>query len=129
MGAVAGAGAAVGDAITGQEPERPPWLIVAFGAALIPVMFSYGGWQNANYVAEEIKDPQRNVPRSLIIGTSIVVITYVLVNFVYLRALGHVGLASTLTPAADTARRGVRAGRRPVHRRGDRDLRRSAFSI
>ncbi len=81
-----------------------PLFIVAFGAALIPVMFSYGGWQNANYVAEEIKDPQRNVPRSLIMGTSIVVTTYVFVNFVYLQALGHSGLANTVTPAADTAR-------------------------
>ena len=97
--------AAVGGAITGQEREAPPWFIIAFGAALIPVMFSYGGWQNANYVAEEIKDPQRNLPRSLIIGTSIVVTTYVLVNFVYLQALDHTGLANTLTPAADTARR------------------------
>jgi len=68
-------------------------------------MFSYGGWQNANYVAEEIRDPQRNVPRALILGTSIVVIIYVSVNFVYLQALGHAGLAGTLTPAADTARR------------------------
>jgi APA family basic amino acid/polyamine antiporter len=89
------------------QPPAPaaPLFIVAFGAALIPVMFSYGGWQNANYIAEEIVDPQRNVPRSLILGTSIVVVTYVLVNFVYLQVLGHPGLAATLTPAADTARR------------------------
>ena len=81
-----------------------PLFIVAFGAALIPVMFSYGGWQNANYVAEEIKNPRRNLPISLIVGTSIVVVTYGFVNFVYLRALGHAGLAGTMTPAADTAR-------------------------
>ena len=88
-----------------QPAPAAPLFIVAFGAALIPVMFSYGGWQNANYIAEEIVDPQRNVPRSLILGTSIVVVTYVLVNFVYLQVLGHQGLAATLTPAADTARR------------------------
>jgi APA family basic amino acid/polyamine antiporter len=88
-----------------QPSPAAPLFIVAFGAALIPVMFSYGGWQNANYIAEEIVDPQRNVPRSLILGTSIVVVTYVLVNFVYLQVLGHSGLAATLTPAADTARR------------------------
>jgi APA family basic amino acid/polyamine antiporter len=75
----------------------------AFGAALIPVMFSFGGWQNANYVAEEIKDPQRNLPRSLITGTALVVVIYVFVNWVYLRTLGHGGLAGTLTPAGDTA--------------------------
>jgi len=78
--------------------------ILAMGAALVPVMFSFGGWQNANYVAEEINDPQRNLPRSLIMGTALVVIVYVLVNWVYLRTLGHGGLAGTLTPAADAAR-------------------------
>lgn len=77
----------------------------AFGAALIPVMFSFGGWQNANYVAEEIRDPQRNLPRSLILGTALVVLIYVFVNWVYLRTLGHGGLAGTLTPAGDTAQR------------------------
>ncbi len=96
-------GAATASADEGSAGATP-LFIVAFGAALIPVMFSYGGWQNANYVAEEIKDPQRNLPRSLVVGTSIVVTTYVLVNFVYLQALGHQGLAETATPAADTAR-------------------------
>ena len=79
-------------------------LFVAFGAALIPVMFSYGGWQNANYVAEEIRDPVRNLPRALLWGTALVVTVYGLVNYVYLRTLTHTGLAGTLTPAADTAR-------------------------
>ncbi|MFC1791906.1 APC family permease [Gemmatimonadota bacterium] len=77
---------------------------LVFGAALIPVMFSFGGWQNANYVAEEIKDPPRNLPRSLIIGTALVVLVYVLVNWIYLKTLGHAGLAGTETPAADSAR-------------------------
>jgi APA family basic amino acid/polyamine antiporter len=77
--------------------------IWAFGAALMPVMFSFGGWQNANYVAEEIKDPRKNLPKSLILGTALVVVIYVFVNFVYLRTLGHGGLAGTLTPAGDTA--------------------------
>jgi len=109
VGAAVDAGDSIGETLGLQEPAEETsglaLFIIAFGAALIPVMFSYGGWQNANYVAEEIKDPQRNVPRALIVGTSIVVITYVFVNFVYLQALGHEGLANTLTPAADTARR------------------------
>jgi APA family basic amino acid/polyamine antiporter len=78
--------------------------IFALGAALVPVMFSFGGWQNVNYVAEEIREPRRNLPRSLILGTAVVVLVYVLVNWVYLRTLGHGGLAGTLTPAADAAR-------------------------
>jgi len=86
-----------------QGAGRPPLLAFAFGAALIPVMFSYGGWQNANYVAEEMKDPVRDMPVSLLAGTSLVVLVYVAVNFVYLRTLGHAGLAGTLTPASDAA--------------------------
>ena len=78
---------------------------IAFGAALVPILFAYGGWQNANYVAEEVEDPSRQLPVSLIAGTMAVVAIYVLVNVVYLRALGLEGLASTSTPAADAARR------------------------
>ena len=77
---------------------------VAFGAALVPILFAYGGWQNANYVAEEVHDPGRQLPVSIIGGTIAVVAIYVLVNGVYLRALGREGLAATSTPAADAAR-------------------------
>ena len=81
-----------------------PWATtVAFGAALVPILFAYGGWQNANYVAEEIENPTRNLPISLVAGTLIVVAVYVLVNIVYLRALGLEGLASTTTPASTAA--------------------------
>lgn len=88
---------------TSTEPGGS--TILAFGAALVPILFAYGGWQNANYVAEEIDKPQRNLPISLIGGTIAVVAIYVLVNVVYLRALGLEGLAATTTPAADAARR------------------------
>jgi APA family basic amino acid/polyamine antiporter len=77
-------------------------LPVAFGAALVPIMFSYGGWQNVNYVAEEIREPKRNIPIAAITGTAIVTVVYGLVNLIYLKALGQQGLAATLTPAADT---------------------------
>jgi len=109
-----GVGASVGvsdvQGLPGAGPLGEPstgfgmLAVWAFGAALIPVMFSFGGWQNANYVAEEIKDPRRNLPLSLIVGTAVVVVVYVFVNWIYLRTLGHQGLAGTLTPAADAAR-------------------------
>jgi APA family basic amino acid/polyamine antiporter len=83
---------------------RPPMLLFAFGAALIPVMFSYGGWQNANYLAEEMKNPIRDMPVGLLVGTAVVVLVYGSVNYVYLETLGHAGLAGTLTPASDAAR-------------------------
>jgi len=92
-------------ATTSPVTTTGAFLPLAIGAALIPVMFSYGGWQNANYVAEEIHEPRRNLPIALIAGTTVVVLVYVAVNAVYLRALGHDGLAATTTPAADAAAR------------------------
>lgn len=86
--------------------------LLAFGTAMVPILFAYGGWQNANYVAEEIERPERTLPVSLMAGTAIVVLVYVLVNFVYLRALGLTGLAQTSTPAADAAATFVGGGGR-----------------
>ncbi len=82
-----------------------PSTIVAFGAALVPILFTYGGWQNVNYVGEEIRDVKRNMPIALMAGTTAVVLIYVTVNIVYLRALGLQGLAASTAPAADAARR------------------------
>ena len=79
--------------------------LVAFGAAMVPILFTYGGWQSANYVGEEIANPKRNLPLALVAGTVAVVVIYVTVNVVYLRALGLTGLAETAAPAADAARR------------------------
>src|SRR5688500_15719534 len=84
--------------------------VVAFGAALIPILFAYGGWQNANYIAEEIEAPERNLPRSLIAGVIVVAAIYVLVNVAYLRLQGLEGLAATATPAADAAARALGTG-------------------
>jgi basic amino acid/polyamine antiporter, APA family len=55
--------------------------------ALIPVMFTYSGWNAAAYIAEEIRDPGRNVPRALALGTAAVIAIYVLLNTVYLFVL------------------------------------------
>ena len=83
----------------------PSSTIVAFGAAMVPILFTYGGWQNANYIGEEIDNPKRNLPLALIAGTIAVVVIYVTVNIVFLRAMGLNGLAATSAPAADAARR------------------------
>ena len=55
--------------------------------ALIPVMFSYSGWNAAAYLAEEIRDPGRNVPRALMIGTASVTVIYLSLNMLYLYAM------------------------------------------
>jgi basic amino acid/polyamine antiporter, APA family len=79
--------------------------LVAFGAAMVPILFTYGGWQSANYVGEEIANPKKNLPLALVAGTIAVVVIYLAVNVVYLRALGLNGLAATAAPAADAASR------------------------
>jgi APA family basic amino acid/polyamine antiporter len=98
---VAFTGAGAPDWMTSSRVGGSGTTALAFGAALIPILFSYGGWQNANYVAEEMRDPKKYLPRSLILGTLAVVAIYLLVNVACLRALGLDGLAKTSTPTAD----------------------------
>jgi APA family basic amino acid/polyamine antiporter len=83
----------------------PGATVVAFGAALVPILFTYGGWQSVNYIGEEIENPKRNLPIALMAGTIAVVVIYLTANVVYLRAMGLNGLAATQAPAADAARR------------------------
>ena len=76
-------------------------VIAAMGAALVPVLFAYGGWQQTNFVAEEIVDARRNLPRALVLGVAIVGTVYLLANVAYLRVLGVAGLAASDAPAGD----------------------------
>jgi basic amino acid/polyamine antiporter, APA family len=76
-------------------------LLLAVGAALVPVLFAFGGWQQTNFVAEELIEPERNLPRALVAGVSIVITVYLLANLAYLRTLGIAGLAGSSAPAAD----------------------------
>ncbi|HVO36113.1 MAG TPA: amino acid permease, partial [Gemmatimonadales bacterium] len=85
-------------------PEAPSNLVLAVGAALVPVLFAYGGWQQSNFIAEEMIDAERNLPRALVIGVTVVVAVYLLANITYLRTLGPVGLAASHAPAADAMR-------------------------
>ena len=77
-------------------------IYLAFASALVPILFSYGGWQQTNFVAEEIKEPETTLPRALLLGVLIVVAVYCLANAAYLRTLGHAGLAQSTAPAGDT---------------------------
>jgi APA family basic amino acid/polyamine antiporter len=79
-------------------------FLTTLGAAMVPVLFAYGGWQTSTFVAGEIREPQKNLPRALIIGVSGVVLLYLAVNYVCVYALGVSGLANTTTPATDVMR-------------------------
>ena len=83
----------------------PRATLIAFGAALVPILFTYGGWQNVNYIGEEIENPKRVLPIAIMAGTIAVVVIYLAANIVYLRAMGLNGLAGTQAPAADAAHR------------------------
>jgi APA family basic amino acid/polyamine antiporter len=93
-----------GAARAAAAPQMPPRLLLAMGAALVPVLFAIGGWQQSNFIAEEIIEPERNLPLALVIGVTVVVAVYLLANVTYLRVLGAPGLAASAAPAADVMR-------------------------
>jgi len=80
---------------------------IAFAAAMIPVLFAYGGWQTSSFVSGELKNPTRDLPRGLLIGVIGVIFLYLAVNVVCLRALGPDGLATTPTPASSVMLRAL----------------------
>lgn len=81
-----------------------PGLISALFAGLVPAMFTYGGWQNSNFVVEEMRDPDRNLPRAILLGVAIVIVVYLSSNVAYVHVLSAPALAATQTPAAELAR-------------------------
>jgi APA family basic amino acid/polyamine antiporter len=95
--------------LTGKHVSTPTaadrqWSLTSFGGALVPVLFAYGGWQTANFLAAEVKEPKKNLPRGLLLGVLGVVILYIGVNWVCLRSLGPQALAATTTPATAVMR-------------------------
>ena len=100
----------VAPAAPGLTTSLPPqagnaWQGLA--AAMVPVLFAYGGWQTASFVSGEMRDPRRDLPRGLFIGVAGVIVVYVLVTYVCLRALGAAGLANTNTPASEVMRQAL----------------------
>jgi basic amino acid/polyamine antiporter, APA family len=73
----------------------------SFGLAMILVLYTYGGWNDAAFVAAEMNDKKRNIPRALILGTAGVGVIYLLVNAAYLLALGFDGARESRAIAAD----------------------------
>ncbi|MBT4692071.1 MAG: amino acid permease [Planctomycetaceae bacterium] len=69
--------------------------------AMVLVMFTYGGWNDMSFVATEIKNPAKNIPRALVLGVCAVAVIYLLINIAMLMALGHAGLAASHTPATE----------------------------
>ena len=78
-------------------------LMMGFGLALIPASIAFDGWHCLMFMGSEVKDPGKNVTRSLFIGTAIILIVYLLMNLVYLRALPMDELAASTKVAEDAA--------------------------
>ena len=85
---------------------RPASTLEGFALAMSPVLFTYLGWNAPIYVASEIRDPARNLPRSLFLGLGICTGLYLLLNLVYLRVTTPGELASS-TPAGELVARAL----------------------
>jgi basic amino acid/polyamine antiporter, APA family len=84
---------------------RPPLAVISLGVALISVMWVYNGWADVSFVAGEVRDPVRSLPRVLVFGTLVVVALYLLANGAYLHVLPFDELRHSPLVAADVALR------------------------
>jgi amino acid transporter len=82
-----------------------PWYMGAgIGSAMVFVLFTYGGWNDAAYISAEVRDRERNMAKSLLIAISLVTVLYLLVNLAYLKGLGYAAMARSDAVAADLLR-------------------------
>jgi basic amino acid/polyamine antiporter, APA family len=88
----------------GVSPPLSMNFLTTLGAAMVPVLFAYGGWQTSGFVAGEMKNPRRDLPTGLLIGVAGVIALYLAVNAVCIYALGPNGLAQTKAPASAVMR-------------------------
>jgi APA family basic amino acid/polyamine antiporter len=88
---------------TKPAQAAPGSLLSAYGVALIAVFWAYDGWVYVTWVAGEIKQPQRTLPRAMFLGVAAVAVIYVTVNVVYLYALPMDAMARELTIAQAAA--------------------------
>jgi APA family basic amino acid/polyamine antiporter len=81
----------------------------SLGLAMIFVLLTYGGWNEAAFVSAEVRQPQRNMSRALFVSIGIITVLYLLANWAYVRGLGVEGMAASDTVAADLMGRAVGA--------------------
>ena len=88
-------------------PAAPPgsFSIAPFGLALVSVLWAYDGWADLAFISGEVKDPARNLPRALILGTLAVIAIYLLANIAYLGTMSVEEIRHSKLVAADVALR------------------------
>ena len=94
-------------------PLPPGSIVAALGLGLVAVLWTYDGWYVLTFSAGEIRKPERNLPRGLVLGVAMVAALYLAINWVYLRTLDVATLAATprVGEAAATALLGPGAAR------------------
>jgi amino acid transporter len=102
---VIGLGSGHGSASNFQTAIPSPGGVAGFFAALVAALWAYDGWNNVTMVASEVKNPQRNLPLALIVGTGAVIAIYLLTNLAYFYVLPADAVASTERVAGEMMRR------------------------
>ena len=74
-----------------------------FGLALVSILWAYDGWGDLSFMAGEVRDPERNMPRALVLGTSAIVALYLLVNAAYMKLIPLTSMPGSPLIAADAA--------------------------
>ena len=92
---IAGSAFLAGRGASASAATAPAASTGAFGVALVACLLCYDGWVTLSFVAGEIRQPERNVLRALVIGTGVCMAIYLLANIAYLRALGVSGMATS----------------------------------
>ncbi len=79
----------------------------ALGLAIVFILFTYGGWNEAAYLSKDVRDVRRDMVRILLVGTVAVMLLYLLINIAYLNVLGLEGMRKSSAIAADVMRAGL----------------------
>lgn len=89
-------------AVEVHESRHVSWFYI-FGAALVPVFFTYGGYQQTINFGSDVREPSRNMPRAIFAGIFIILVLYITVNYAYVRVIGFEQLKTTDALAARMA--------------------------
>jgi amino acid transporter len=89
------------------EPVPPPPFSPSLGLALVLILYTFGGWNDAAFVAAEVRNGKKNITRALILGIFIITALYLLVNAAYINSLGYEGARGSEQVAADVLQKGL----------------------
>ena len=98
---------AIGGASNAAAVNASPDSPLSFMRAMVPVLFAFGGWQTASFVSGEMKNPERDLSRGMLLGVLGVVVLYLAVSYICVAVLGPGALSQTSTPASDVMRRAL----------------------